>query len=226
VAAAENAIRRDEGTLDDEDRPTRGESMAGGIIERAASAPNEEAPLATTPAPNTGRARPRLSTKQRFELAGASVANAIDLNADARVLLASGRLQRAAFLLYACVEELLKGHLCLRGDPDDWTEFWRTFRDHDRKLAQLDEVDPGQPANVDELIAVLTRWRERCLYVEVSHPGNPLTPRGLVDPGGLDAEGLTPFTQWIDQQIPRFIERLKDLEPTMRGLRAKGDSPR
>ncbi len=170
--------------------------------------------MATIPVPNTGPARPRLSFKQRYELAGASVANAIDLKGDALVLLAQGRLQRAAFLLYSSVEEVLKAHLCLREDPEDWTEFWRTFRDHDRKLALLKEVDPAQPANTDELIAVLTHWRERCLYVEVSHPGNPLTPRGLVDPGGLDADGLAPFPRWIDQESRRLIGRLKELEPS------------
>ena len=41
------------------------------------------------------------------------------------------------------MEELLKAHLCLRGEPEDWSEFWNTFRDHDKKLALLPEIDPG-----------------------------------------------------------------------------------
>ena len=70
---------------------------------------------------------------------------------------------------------------------------------------------------IEELTGVLKHWRERCLYVEVSHQGNPLTPRGLIDPGGLNAESIATFTQWTDQQIPLFIARLEELEPIMRG---------
>jgi hypothetical protein len=56
---------------------------------------------------------------------------------------------------------------------------------------------------------MLTHWRERCLYVEVSHPGNPQTPRGLVDPGGLDASSIEVWTHWADAQILRLLDRLK-----------------
>jgi len=174
------------------------------------------------PLPNMGRARPRLSTVQRFELGGASVANAIDLRRDAQVLHDADRMQRAAYLLYACMEELLKAHLCLTDGPADWGDFWATFRDHPRKLALIAEVDPGQPERTAEFVKVLTYWRERCLYVEVSQRGDPLTPRGLVNPGGLDDASIAIFMRWTDEQIPRFIARLQELEPTMRG---EGNSP-
>jgi hypothetical protein len=39
---------------------------------------------------------------------------------------------------------------------------------------------------------------------------------GLVEPGGLDGAGLASWTAWIDRQIPQFIGRLEELEPTMR----------
>ena len=80
---------------------------------------------------------------QRFELGGASVANAIDLRKDAQTLLDEDRFQRAAFMPYACMEELLKAHLCPRGEPEEWSEFWNTFRDHDGKLALIPEIEPG-----------------------------------------------------------------------------------
>jgi AbiV family abortive infection protein len=171
---------------------------------------------------NLGRARPQLSVKQRFELGGASVANATDLRKDAQLLLDQGRFQRAAFLLYACMEELLKAHLCLRGEPTDWNKFWGTFRDHERKLALLSEIDPGSRGETKEVKRLLTHWRERCLYVEASHPGDPLTPRGLVDPGGLNAGTIASFSLWVDERILQFIALLAELEPSMRGKGSAG----
>ena len=68
----------------------------------------------TTPTLNLGKPRPSLTPAQRFELAGASVKNAIDLRGDARLLAEADRPQHAAFLLVACVEELVKAQLLIR----------------------------------------------------------------------------------------------------------------
>jgi AbiV family abortive infection protein len=166
-----------------------------------------------------GKPKPRLSDRQRWELAGASLANAVALLDDAKILLHAGRLQRSAFLFEACLEEALKGHLCLRRKPvddDSWHDFWETFRDHKLKLGLLKEIEPGSDAKHDEGNRTLRTWRERTVYVDVSATGDPWTPMGLADPGGLSAEKVAGFQGSITRILGEELERLKGQEPSKR----------
>ncbi|MCI0636758.1 MAG: AbiV family abortive infection protein [Actinobacteria bacterium] len=166
-----------------------------------------------------GKPKPRLSDRQRWELAGASLANAVALLDDAKTLLHAGRLQRAAFLFEACLEETLKGYLCLTREPMDdnsWRDFWETFRDHKLKLRLLKEIEPGSDAKHDAGNRTLRTWRERTVYVDVSEAGDPWTPMGLANPGGLSAEKVAGFQGPITRILGEQLERLKGLDPSMR----------
>jgi AbiV family abortive infection protein len=159
-----------------------------------------------------GKPKPRLSDRQRRELAGASLANAVALLDDAKTLLHAGRLQRSAFLFEACLEETLKGHLCLTREPadeDGWREFWEAFRDHKLKLRLLKEIEPGSDAEHDAGNRTLRTWRERTVYVDVSEAGDPWTPMGLAEPGGLSAHGIAGFQESITRILGEQLERLK-----------------
>jgi AbiV family abortive infection protein len=173
----------------------------------------------TTPSYPHGKPKPRLSDRQRWELAGASLTNAVALLDDAKFLLRARRLQRSAFLFEACLEEALKGYLCLTREPKDddgWKDFWETFRDHKLKLRLLKEIEPRTDAVPDAGVRILRTWRERTVYVDVSETGDPWTPMGLVDPGGLTVEGVAVFEGPIARILEEQVERLKSLEPTMR----------
>jgi AbiV family abortive infection protein len=153
-------------------------------------------------------------------LAGASLTNAVALRDDANTLLRAGRLQRSAFLFEASLEETLKAYLCLTREPtdeDEWKDFWETFRDHRLKLGLLKEIGPETDAERDAAIRTLRTWRERTLYVDVSDAGNPWTPMGLVEPGELSADGVAVFERFVNRLLGEQLERLKGLEPAMRG---------
>jgi AbiV family abortive infection protein len=167
-----------------------------------------------------GRAEPRLSQRQRFETAGASLTNATALMDDALVLQKAGRYQRAAFLAGACLEESLKAYLCLTRDPqeqEEWARFWGIFRDHRLKLALLKETEPGSAAEHDAGNRTLRTLRERNLYVDVVASGDPMTPMGLVAPGEMGQESIDLLYRAIRPILAREIERLQEAESTMRG---------
>jgi len=145
--------------------------------------------------------------------------NAIRLRDDAVVLSKAGRLQRSAFLLQACLEEVMKGYLCLTRDPKDdteWHRFWETFRDHRRKLALLKELEPGSSEEHDAGNRDLRTLRERNLYVEVSTAGDPLTPMGLIDPGEMGPESIALLGRAINARLSIELDRLRDSETTMK----------
>ena len=174
----------------------------------------------TTPSYPHGKPKPRLSDRQRWELAGASLTNSVALLDDAKSLLRSGRLQRSAFLFEACLEEALKGYLSLTRQPKDddgWKDFWETFRDHKLKLRLLREIESRTDAEHEAGVRILRTWRERTVYVDVSEAGDPWTPMGLVDPGGLTVEGVAVFEGPIARILDEQLKRLKSLEPMMRG---------
>jgi hypothetical protein len=84
----------------------------------------------TIPAYPYGRTTPRLSARQRWNLAGASLTNARALRDEAVLLRDADRLQRSAFLAGACLEEVLKAYRCLTRDPttdEEWYGFWKVF---------------------------------------------------------------------------------------------------
>jgi AbiV family abortive infection protein len=167
-----------------------------------------------------GRPKPRLTDLQRWELAGASLTNALGLRDDAVVLSEAGRLQRSAFLLQACLEEVLKAYLCLTREPkndQEWDRFWETFRDHRRKLALSKETEPGSSEAHDAGNRALRTLRERNLYVEVSDVGDPLTPMGLVDPGEMSPEGVELLYQAVNTRLGAELNRLREAEGDMKG---------
>ncbi len=175
----------------------------------------------TPPAYPHGNVKPRLSTRQRWNLAGASLTNAVALREDAILLRDAGRLQRAAFAVEACLEELLKAYLCLTRDPntdDDWDRFWEIFRDHHRKLALLKELEPERtPEEHDAGNRTLRTFRERRLYVDVKDDGDPMTPMGLVDPGEISRESVDRLLAATEYALARELDRLKDAEPPKTG---------
>ena len=146
--------------------------------------------------------------------------NAVALRDEAIVLTDAGRLERAAFVVQASLEEVLKAYLCLTRDPktdDEWDRFWETFRDHRLKLALLKEIHPGSPDEHDAGNRMLRTFRERTLYVDVSEWGNPMTPLGLVDPGELSRESVARWVGVINSALGRELERLGDAEPPTTG---------
>jgi AbiV family abortive infection protein len=168
--------------------------------------------LVTIPSYPHGKSKPQLSDRQRWELAGASLTNAVALLDDAKILLRAGRLQRSAFLFETCLEETLKGYLCLTREPTDgksWEDFWETFRDHKLKLRLLREIEPRTDADHDAGNRILRTWRERTVYVDVSQAGDPWTPMGLVDPGELSADGDANFEGPISRILGEQLEGLK-----------------
>lgn len=164
-----------------------------------------------------GRLTPRLTARQRWNLAGASLDNAIALRDEAILLADADRLQRAAFVVHASLEEVLKAYLCLTRDPktdEEWDRFWETFRDHRRKLALLKETEAGVPSEThDEGNRTLRTFRERTLYVDVSPWGNPMTPKGLLDPGELNRESIARWVPVIQSALARELARLEESEP-------------
>ena len=129
----------------------------------------------------------------------------------------AGRFQRAAFVVQASLEEVLKTYLCLTRDPktdEEWTDFWKTLRDHRRKLALLKELEPDRATEEhDEGNRTLRTFRERTLYVDVSPWGNPMTPKGLLDPGHLNRESIAGWDRIIHSAVVRELARLEALEP-------------
>jgi AbiV family abortive infection protein len=170
-----------------------------------------------TPSYPHGQAKPRLTDRQRWNLAGASLDNAIALRDDAILLADADRLQRAAFVVQASLEEVLKAYLCLTRSPEtdeDWDRFWKTFRDHRLKLALMKETDPDvSDEGHDEGNRMLRTFRERTLYVDVSPWGNPMTPKGLLDPGELNREGIARWVGIIQSALARELVRLEESEP-------------
>lgn len=172
----------------------------------------------TPPSYPHGQPKPRPTARQRWNLAGASLANAVALRDEAILLRDADRLQRAGFVIEACLEEVLKAYLCLTRDPntdEEWDRFWETFRDHRRKLALLKELEPdAAPEKHDQGNRELRTFRERTLYVDVKDDGDPLTPMGLVDPGELSREGVDMWLAATNTALSRELDRLKDSEPS------------
>lgn len=152
------------------------------------------------------RARPVLTEDQRINLSGACLATAIDTLGDARGLLNSNALARGTFLLIVSLEEMCKARYCLHAEAESWSKWWDGFRDHKTKMAEIVRYAPDVPK--DQLGQLLT-LRERCLYADVSPAGDPLTPRGIVDPGGLDRDMMLGFSKWVEDAIGRTLEELK-----------------
>jgi AbiV family abortive infection protein len=171
----------------------------------------------TSPAHPHGRLTPRLTARQRWNLAGASLDNAIALRDEAILLADADRFQRAPFVVQAALEEVLKAYLCLTREPktdEDWGDFWKTFRDHRRKLALLKELEPDRTTEEhDEGNRTLRTFRERTLYVDVSPWGNPMTPKGLLDPGELNRESIARWDRVIQSAVTRELARLEESEP-------------
>jgi AbiV family abortive infection protein len=167
-----------------------------------------------------GRPRPKLTDEQLRQLSGGCLANAVDLLNEALILVDEDRLPRAVFLSLLAFEELLKSRYCEMTLTDDWPAFWKGFRDHKTKLENastyLGEEVP------QEAVAALIEMRERTLYVEVHHDGRTLTPRGLVDPGGLNPEFIRSWVTRLSTIGSRLTVEYHSRNPDGgRGLPAK-----
>jgi AbiV family abortive infection protein len=101
--------------------------------------------------------------------------NARELIADAEVLSGSGRHARAYAILYTACEELGKFSILetgarglFRGKPPEWKRFWRRFRSHDSKSAQL-EVQllmlTISSSNTDDFVTLAETLFSRGLHV-------------------------------------------------------------
>jgi AbiV family abortive infection protein len=133
------------------------------------------------------RVYPVLSNDQRVRLAEACLSNARDLLRESVNLRHDGALPYAQFLIGCAFEEVLKARYCIEEPAKNWREWWRGFRSHEAKLDMAVRYEPDVPPDA---VKWLLELRERCLYVEAKADGDPLTPQGLVDPGGLSIDSL------------------------------------
>jgi hypothetical protein len=149
--------------------------------------------------------RPPLTEYQRWNLAGACLANATDLLRDSRTLLGAGATTRAAFVLLASLEEMLRARYCLRQPTGTWREWWTVFRNHEAKFEEARRLSPELP---EDMARTLLDLRVRSLYVDTDSSGDPLTRRGLVDPGGLDPNVLAGWSNWVQSEIGRTLSEM------------------
>ena len=151
------------------------------------------------------RHRPVLSDDKRIRLAMACARNVGDLLREADALMTEGALPYALFLVGSAFEELMKCRYCLDQAAPDWPTWWRGFRNHETKVELARQYWPDlRPDATSHLLEL----RERCLYVEVKQDGDPLTPRGLVDPGDLRADFVRGWSLWIHGEGRATLERL------------------
>lgn len=106
-----------------------------------------------------------LSLEQLIEGRKKPLANAADLIRDAEVLLNNGRWARCAFLAYIAIEELGK-YLIIMGAIGrvlmgnvDWKRFWKRFRKHKQKAANIMMFDAmlGPFVSMDDTLARVKR---------------------------------------------------------------------
>jgi hypothetical protein len=150
------------------------------------------------------RERPILSDDQRVRLATACLKNALNLMRESEMLVHDGALPYAQFLVGSAWEEVLKARYCI-DEGGTWKTWWDGFRSHKTKLDLARRYWPNLP---EDSTRQLLSLRERCLYVEVKADGDPLTPHGLVDPGGLKADFLLGWSRWIKSEGRATLERL------------------
>lgn len=149
--------------------------------------------------------RPALTEYQRWNLAGACLANAKDLLRESRVLLDAEALTRSAFVLLAAFEEALKARYVLREPSGNWKEWWAGFRSHEAKLwGEAKRLAPEVP---EAMARTLVDLREKSLFVDIGPTGDPLTPRGLLDPGGLDRDALLRWGALVQAPIKQARRR-------------------
>lgn len=152
------------------------------------------------------RPRPKLTDAQRETLAIACYQNALQLSAEALLLLTEGSVPRGAFLTFASFEEFLKALYCESDEHrDDPKAFWAGFRSHETKMQQARRY--VLPEHAEETFARVLEIRERCLYVDTWHDGRALTPGGLVEPGGLDRKMLAGWLLWIRDEVRKQLEK-------------------
>jgi hypothetical protein len=151
------------------------------------------------------REYPVLSDGQRVHLAKACLGNARDLLRESKSLLHEGALPYGQFLIACAYEEVLKARFCLDESASSWKEWWKGFRTHATKLDLALRYEPDLPPNA---VKTLLELRERCLYVEVKADGDPLTPQGLVDPGGLSIDWLLKWDGLIRRDALVIAKRL------------------
>jgi AbiV family abortive infection protein len=127
-----------------------------------------------------------MSLEQLIEGRLKCLQNAADLVHDAEILLCSGRSARAVHLAYIAIEELGK-YLMITGGIGrilkgtmDWKRFWKRFRSHKEKAANIMAFDAMlEPfVSLDDTLASLKRSRKHTdtqeteklssLYVDVS----------------------------------------------------------
>jgi AbiV family abortive infection protein len=128
----------------------------------------------------------------------ACVQNALALKADADLLAAAGRFDRA-FTLYHCVcEELAKffmleiaGRKLRASIAINWVRFWKRFRNHESKMAQAATRVAASGASIEPATKELAdasalasfilgiQPRNRSLYVELERDGTLSTPTDI-----------------------------------------------
>lgn len=154
---------------------------------------------------------PTLSAGQRLKLATASLDNVSKLLAAGEGLAQSGSVPSAGFLIITAFEELMKARRCLEDEAGSSEKWWSGFYDHKTKLNKAREYFPELPQGY---AAKFMQLRERFIYVDVKDDGDPLTPSGLVDPGGLTADFVLGFAAWVRQAS---LETLKEVAARQSG---------
>ena len=146
-----------------------------------------------------------LTDEQRKTIAIACLENAKFLLHDAEALIRASRLPSGTFILLVGLEEMLKARYTLYEAKESWEAWWFGFRDHKTKLGLLKSYAPDAP---DDFVHVFKQLRERTLYVEASEAGDPLTPRGLIDPGELEAGKVLGWRLWVWEQCRVTLSEL------------------
>jgi len=82
----------------------------------------------------------------------------------------------------------------------------RSAAGHETKL--WDEARRLAPDLPEDMARTLLQLREKSLYVDVGPTGDPLTPRGLMDPGGLDRAALLRWGALVQAQIKQAMEEM------------------
>ncbi len=176
-----------------------------------------------------------LTRTELLSLAEAAHENAVDLAAEARQLLDTGRHARAYVLAEAAVEELgklilvarVRVELAMGGSRVDWTRFWNRFIDHadkawnagflDQLLSEQPEAwargdvdairkDTGGTAKAKREAAYMVELRERALHV-----------------GFRDGKVECPSEQIPPADAPMIVDAVQQLSTMLAGLVAGED---
>ena len=165
-----------------------------------------------------------LSDPDLMHIAQHSVENSHDLLDESAILLEAGRWARAAALAVLALEESGKAQLCHiwsvhiipsvadATDPAVWSEFWKAFSNHERKLDLLMSRAEGagrcgEYGAWDDVAFVVHTNKIRCLYVDWVRDG--ARPYYLIRPSAITEQDARDIIDYSLQMLRR-VENVAD----------------